>query len=140
MTGETTGSMAPSPQASPDVTDEPALVEPTPDEIEAWAAAETERRRAWVAGPTDAEKAAWAARERGRRISELGPEARAVEIARLGRRYGRETQLVAEGAMSLFMTWSRRAIAELIRAGRDWEADAMRTPSRRRIPLDREDR
>jgi hypothetical protein len=120
--------------------DEPALVEPTDDEVAAWAAQEAERRRAWLQGPTESEKAAWARRERGRRLAELGPEARAVELARLGQRYGRETQLVAEGAVSLFLTWSRRAIAELARAGREWEEEATRPPARRRIPLDDEDR
>jgi hypothetical protein len=120
--------------------DPPALVEPTPEEIDAWAAQEKERRQAWLEGPTDAEKAAWSRRERSRRIGELAPEARAAELARLGQRYGRETQLVAEGAVSLFLTWSRRAIAELARAGREWEADVARPPARRRIPVDDEDR
>jgi hypothetical protein len=135
--GNATG-QASAPEAS--VSDAPELVEPTADEIEAWAASERERRRAWLEGPTDAEKASWARRERGRRTAELGPEARAAELARLGRRYGRETQLVAEGAVSLLWLWSRRAIAELARAGREWEAEATRTPTRRRIPLDDEDR
>jgi hypothetical protein len=130
---------SPEPQEEP-LTEAPALVEPPPEEIEAWAASEAQRRRSWLEGPTDSEKAAWARRERGRRLAELGPDARAAELARLGRRYGRETQLAAEGAMSLFMTWSRRALAELVRAGREWEAEASRPPARRRIPVDDEDR
>ena len=135
MTSDTTTSRAAEP-----LTDEPALVEPTTDEIEAWATQEKDRRRAWAEGPTESEKAAWARRERDRRLADLGPEARAMELARLGRRYGRETQLVAEGAVSLFLTWSRRAITELARAGREWEEEATRPPARRRIPLDDEDR
>jgi hypothetical protein len=130
----------PSADAAPTVSDEPAIVEPSADEVEAWAAQETQRRQAWLRGPTESEKASWARGERGRRIAELGPEARAAELARLSRRYGRETQLIAEGAMSLFLTWSRRAIAELVRAGREWEEEATRPPARRRIPLDDEDR
>ena len=120
--------------------DEPALVDPTSAEVDAWAAQERDRRRAWLDGPTDHEKAAWVRRERSRRVGELSPEARAAELARLSRRYGRETQLVAEGAVSLLLLWSRRAIAELARAGREWEEDVSRAPARRRIPLDDEDR
>ena len=116
------------------------MVEPTTDEVEAWATEEARRRQAWLQGPSESEKAAWARRERDRRIAELGPEARAAELSRLGRRYGREAQLIAEGAMSLFLTWSRRAITELARAGREWEEEATRPPARRRIPLDDEDR
>jgi hypothetical protein len=138
--GRASGDTGSSREAEPPITDEPALVEPTAEEMEAWAAQEAQRRKAWLDGPTEPEKAAWARRERDRRLAELGPEARAMELARLGRRYGRETQLVAEGAVSLFLTWSRRAITELARAGREWEEEATRPPARRRIPLDDEDR
>ncbi len=119
---------------------EPSLVEPTESEIEAWAEHEHERRRAWLEGPTAMERADWARRERDRRLADLEPEARMREMARLGKRYGRETQLAAEGAMSLLWTWSRRTFAEFARAGLEWEEEAARSPRRRRIRLDEEDR
>jgi hypothetical protein len=119
---------------------DPVVVEPTDEEIEAWAASERERRRAWLDGPSAAERADWVRRERARRLGELSPEARAAELARLGRRYGRETQLVAEGAASLLWTWSRRAFAELARMGLEWEESAGRSPRRQRVNLDDEGR
>jgi hypothetical protein len=118
----------------------PSLVEPTEAEIEAWAEQEHERRQAWLDGPTAMERADWARRERDRRLAELEPEARMREMARLGKRYGRETQLAAEGAMSLMWKWSRRTFAEFARAGLEWEEEAARSPRRRRIRLDEEDR
>jgi hypothetical protein len=124
---------------SSDVED-PLHIEPSPEEIEAWVERERERRRAWLDGPDEADQAAWVRRERIRRLAGLGPEARAVEFARLGRRYGRETQLVAEGAMSLLWTWSRRALSQLARTGLEWEEEVGRSPKRRRVRLDDEDR
>jgi hypothetical protein len=125
----------------PDADDtEPSLVEPTESEIAAWAEHEHERRQAWLEGPTALERADWARRERDRRLADLEPEARMREMARLGKRYGRETQLAAEGAMSLLWTWSRRTFAEFARAGLEWEEEAARSPRRRRIRLDEEDR
>jgi hypothetical protein len=124
------------------VADEPGgsqSIEPTEDEIEAWAEQERERRRSWLQGPTEAERSAWVRRERIRRLAGLGSEARAAELARLGRRYGRETQLVAEGALSLLWSWSRRTFAQLSQAGLDWEEEANRSPRRRRVPLDHEE-
>lgn len=117
-----------------------STVEPTEVEIEAWAERERERRRAWLEGPSAAERADWALRERERRLDSLEPEARVREMARLGKRYGRETQLAAEGAMSLLWTWSRRTFAEFARAGLEWEEEAARSPRRRRIRLDEEER
>jgi hypothetical protein len=123
-----------------DASRDPVLVEPTDEEIEAWAASERERRRAWLEGPSAAERADWVRRERARRLGELSPEDRAAELARLGRRYGRETQLVAEGAASLMWTWSRRAFAELARMGLEWEESAGRSPRKQRVNLDDEGR
>lgn len=120
--------------------DDPLHIDPTPDEVEAWAARERERRRTWLEGPDEADRAAWIRRERIRRLAGLGADARAVELARLGRRYGRETQLVAEGAMSLFWSWSRRALAQLARTGLEWEEEVGRSPRRRRVSLDDEER
>jgi hypothetical protein len=120
--------------------DDPLHIEPSHEEVQAWIERERERRRAWLDGPDEADQAAWVRRERIRRLAGLGPEARAVEIARLGRRYGRETQLVAEGAMSLLWTWSRRAISQLARTGLEWEEEVGRSPKRRRVMLDEEDR
>ncbi|MFV2064241.1 MAG: hypothetical protein ACC726_12125 [Chloroflexota bacterium] len=135
----TTARPAAAPPEEP-IEGEPPIVDPSDQEIEEWADHERERRKAWLAGPTAAERAAWAERERERRIADLGPEARAAEFARLGRRYGRETQLVAEGALSLLSTWSRHTLAELARAGEEWEEDATRSPRRRRVRLDDEER
>ena len=123
-----------------DADQDPILVEPTDEEIEAWAAAERERRRAWLEGPSATEKSDWVRRERARRLGELSPEARAAELARIGRRYGRETQLVAEGAASLFVSWSRRAFSELARMGLEWEEAAGRAPRKQRVSLDDEGR
>jgi hypothetical protein len=114
-------------------------LEPTDEEVDAWAARERERRRAWLAGPTDDERAAWARRERVRRITELGPAWRATDLARKGRRYGRESMLATEGAANLMYRWSRRMFAELVRAGLEWEDEISRSP-RRRIRLDDEER
>jgi hypothetical protein len=147
MTSEPTKAMPdadpadlPSAGTSEDADHDPVVVEPTDEEIEAWAARERERRRAWLEGPSDAERADWVRRERARRLGELSPEARAAELARLGRRYGRETQLVAEGAASLMWTWSRRAFAELARMGLEWEESAGRSPRKQRVNLDDEGR
>jgi hypothetical protein len=119
--------------------DELAGLDPTAEEVEAWAARERDRRRAWLEGPTDDERAAWARRERVRRITELGPAVRATDLARKGRRYGRETMLATEGAANLMYRWSRRLFAELVRAGLEWEDEISRSP-RRRIRLDDEER
>lgn len=59
-------------------------VEPTPEEIDAWAAREHKRREAWASGPTDAEKQAWARRYRRRALlglaeSRLPPSSEDVE-------------------------------------------------------------
>ena len=116
-----------------------AGLEPTDEEVDSWAARERERRRAWLEGPTDDERAAWARRERVRRITELGPAWRATDLARKGRRYGRETMLASEGAANLMYRWSRRMFAELVRAGLEWEDEISRSP-RRRIRLDDEER
>lgn len=127
--------------APPSEDDEgPSMVEPTDAEIEVWAEREHKRRQAWLKGPNAVERADWARRETDRRLAELEPEARMREMARLGKRYGRETQLAAEGAMSLLWTWSRRTFAEFARAGLEWEEEAARSPRRRRIPLDEEER
>ena len=65
-------------------------------------------------------------------------ESRIQEGVRTGVRYGREGQLAAEGAMTLLYRWSRRTMAELIRAGREWEEETSLPNRRRRVPLDDE--
>jgi hypothetical protein len=121
-------------------TDEPSTSEPTQAEIEAWAAQEKQRREAWLNGPTAEERAAYASRLRQRRLAEAFDEGETLiaEKVRLGVRYGRETQLAAEGAATLVYRWSRRTMADLIRAGREWEEETSLPNRRRRVPLDDE--
>jgi hypothetical protein len=122
------------------VVDESAVPEPTQAEIDAWAAAEKKRREAWLNGPSAEERADYARRLRQRRLAEAFDEgeARIAEGVKTGVRYGRETQLAAEGAMTVFYRWSRRTFAELVRAGREWEEETSLPNRRRRVPLDDE--
>ena len=122
-------------------TDEAAGLEPTQAEIDAWVARERERRQAWLKGPSTEEREAYARRLRQRRVAEAFDEgeARIAEGVRLGVRYGRETQLAAEGAMTVLLRWSRRTFADMVRAGREWEEETTLPNRRRRVPLDDED-
>jgi hypothetical protein len=117
-----------------------AAVEPTQAEIDEWAAKEKARREAWMRGPTDEERAAYARRLRTRRLAEVLDESEHMidDGVRRGLHYGREGQLAAEGAMSLFYRWSRRRFAELVRAGREWEEETALPSRRRRVPFDDE--
>ena len=127
--------------ASKDATsNEPEGLEPTQAEIDAWAAKERARREAWLRGPTDEERAAFARRSRQRRLAETFDEGeeRIEQGVRQGLRYGRETQLAAEGAMLLLYRWSRRTFSDLVRAGREWEDETVMPNRRRRISLDDE--
>jgi hypothetical protein len=79
-----------------DPRDEP--LEPTPEEIDAWAGREHKRREAWVAGPTDAEKQEWARRYRYRALvglaeSRLPPSREDVELWASRERRRREAWL-----------------------------------------------
>jgi hypothetical protein len=120
------------------VTDEPMGLEPTQAEIDEWVAREKRRREAWLKGPSPEEKAEYARRLRQRRLADAFDEGetRIAESVRNGVRYGRETQLAAEGAMTLFYRWSRRTMSELVRAGREWEEETSLPNRRRRVPLD----
>jgi hypothetical protein len=130
----------PSGARSAEAPDGPIQIDPTEDEIREWAERERKRREAWLNGPSAEERAAFARRERERRLAELPEEPEANEAGhwRSPRRYRRETQLVAEGAMSLLWRWSRRGLAELVRAGREWEEESAQSTTRRRVPLDDE--
>jgi hypothetical protein len=130
-TDRTTGSMS----------EDPIAPEPTQAEIDAWVESEKRRRQAWLNGPTPAEREDYARRLRNRRLSDAFDEgeSRIQEGVRTGVRYGRETQLAAEGAMTLLYRWSRRSFAELIRAGREWEEETSIPDRRRRVPIDDED-
>jgi hypothetical protein len=130
-------------EASADaVTDEPTTFEPTQAEIDAWVAREKKRRKAWLEGPSNEEREEYARRVRQRRLADAfdDGETRIAEGVRLGVRYGRETQLAAEGAMNLFYRWSRRTMADLIRAGREWEEETSLPNPRRRVTIEEEDR
>jgi hypothetical protein len=120
---------------------DPVLLDPSEAEVEEWAARERQRREAWLSGPTQEERAAWARRERDRRLAEspaAQPEQSAAEPERRRQRYVREGQLAAEGALSLFLTWSRRGLDLLVQKGREWEDEAGQPGRRRRVPLDDE--
>ena len=65
-------------------------------------------------------------------------EARIADTVRTGVRYGRETQLAAEGAVALLYRYSRRTFAELVRAGREWEEETSLPTRRRRVSMDDE--
>jgi hypothetical protein len=127
---------------TPPPTLQPLLrLDPSDDEIEAWADQERKRREAWLKGPTPEEKKAWARRERARRRAEA--EAAQDEAALKGEpsvlRYPREAQLVAEGAVSLAWKMSQRSLGLLVRAGREWEEEWAKPRRPHRVPLDEDD-
>ena len=134
MTGSTV-------QASEDaVTDKAEGLEPTQAEIDAWVAKERERRQAWLNGPTPEEREAYALRLRQRRLADTFDEGEAMlaDSVRRGMRFGREGQLAAEGAVALLYRYSRRTLAELVRAGREWEEETSLPIRRRRVSMDDE--
>jgi hypothetical protein len=134
MTGSTV-------QASEDaVTDKAEGLEPTQAEIDAWVAKERERRQAWLNGPTPEEREAYALRLRQRRLADTFDEGEAMltDSVRRGMRLGREGQLAAEGAVALLYRYSRRTLAELVRAGREWEEETSLPIRRRRVSMDDE--
>jgi hypothetical protein len=134
MTGSTV-------QASEDaVTDKAEGSEPTQAEIDAWVAKERERRQAWLDGPTPEEREAYALRLRQRRVADTFDEGEAMltDSVRRGMHLGREGQLAAEGAVALLYRYSRRTLAELIRAGREWEEETSLPIRRRRVSMDDE--
>jgi hypothetical protein len=123
-------------------------VEPTEEEVEAWAERVRKRRQAWVDGPTDEEKHEWLRRERIRRMAraELGGEDRSNsgghdgydhygERTRIQQRYMRDVRLAAEGLGVMMVTFPFRALAELVAPGREWEEDTLRPAGRRWIPF-----
>ncbi len=116
--------------------EDPIGLDPTEAELEEWVERERKRRAAWLAGPTPEERAAYAERERARRRGDLSGEERAAELSRMMRKYPREAQLAAEGAMSLVLHWSRHMYGELVRAGREWESEVSEPSQRRRVPID----
>ena len=128
-------------QASEDaVTEKAADLEPTQAEIDAWVAKERARRQAWLNGPSPEEREAYALRLRQRRIADTFDEGEAMltDSVRRGMRLGREGQLAAEGAVALLYRYSRRTLAELIRAGREWEEETSLPIRRRRVSMDDE--
>jgi hypothetical protein len=133
--------MATPPDTSVAQPNEPLSAQPSDAEIEEWAAHERQRREAWLKGPTEEQKAAWAQRERERRLAELEgtrrPRLLGAESSRLVQRYLRDTQLAAEGAMSLLFKLSLSdAFQQLVRAGREWEEEYTRAPTSPRVALE----
>lgn len=127
----------PTTKAADESTDSTAL-DPTQAEIDAWAERERARRQAWLNGPSEEERADYATYVRRRRVAEAfdESEARIQEGMRQGLHYSREAQLAAEGAMTVIYRWSRRTLAELVKAGREWEEETMLPRTRRRVPMD----
>ena len=127
----------PTTKAADESTDSTSLG-PSQAEIDAWAERERARRQAWLDGPSEEERADYASYVRRRRVAEAfdESEARIQERMRQGLHYSREAQLAAEGAMTLIYRWSRRTLAELVRAGREWEEETMLPRTRRRVPMD----
>ena len=140
------------PPAAAGATAAPIMLEPS--EADAWAARERQRREGWLSGPTAEERAAWVQSERERRLGRLRPQppAEVASLARLAQRSVREAQLAAEGAASLLWSglvaegpvgfplglarrWSRRGLAVLVRAGREWEAEHDQPLRGRRVPF-----
>jgi hypothetical protein len=121
--------------------EEPEALGPSQAEIDAWAERERQRRETWLKGPTEDERAEYARRVRQRRLADAFDEgeSKIEDGVRLGVHYGRETQLAAEGAATVFYHWWRRTFAELVRAGREWEEETSLPNRRRRIRLDDED-
>ncbi len=121
--------------------EEPAGLEPTQAEIDEWVAREKRRRQQWLAGPTPEEREAYARQLRQRRLADAFDEGetRIADGVRMGVRYGRETQLAAEGAMNVLYRWGRRTFADLVRVGREWEEETSLPNRRRRVPLDDEE-
>ncbi|MEO8570551.1 MAG: hypothetical protein ABI553_02530 [Chloroflexota bacterium] len=122
-------------------TEEPLGLEPTQAEIDEWVAREKRRRQQWLDGPSAEEREAYARQVRQRRLADAFDEGetRIADSVRMGVRYGRETQLAAEGAMTLLYRWGRRTFADLVRSGREWEEETSLPNRRRRVPLDDED-
>lgn len=123
------------------MSDDPVALEPTQAEIDAWVEREKRRRQAWLNGPTSEEREGYARRLRQRRLSDAFDEgeSRVQDGVRMGVRYGRETQLAAEGAMTVLYRWSRRTFGDLVRAGREWEEETSLPNRRRRVSIDDED-
>jgi hypothetical protein len=119
------------------INSDPAL-EPSPEEINAWAERERARRQAWLSGPSEEERAEYATHLRQRRLAEAFDEGEVMlqERMRQGLRYSREAQLATEGAISLFFRWSQRTFAELVKAGRDWEEETNLPRIARRVRMD----
>jgi hypothetical protein len=127
-------------------------VEPTQQEVEAWAERVRMRRQAWVDGPTEEEKHEWLRRERMRRLARFGFEAEAgpsngahngydpyAERRRLQRRYVREVRLATEGLGVWMATLPFKALAELVASGREWEEESLQPMRRRWVPFYDED-
>ena len=104
--------------------DESIALDPTPEELEAWAERERKRRAAWLPGPTEEERAAYAERVREQRLAELqGQDARLADRMRQMKLYPREAQLAAEGAMSLLRPVVAPGLRRARPRGRDWEEE-----------------
>jgi hypothetical protein len=119
--------------------DDPNLVDPSDEDIEAWAEGERQRRAAWLEGPTEDQKAAWAREQRQRRALVNDGAFRLprpiAESAHVSQQFMREWQLATEGAMNLFWKFSMRGLNTLVREGQAWEAEHA-PRSGRRVRLD----
>jgi hypothetical protein len=114
---------------------DPRRVEASDAEVEAWAERERQRRKRWLEGPTAEERAAYARRHRDTRLLAIERDADDLSI-RMRVPSPRDAMFVAEGAASLMWKWSQRQIANLERAGREWEEQMGESRRRGRVPLD----
>lgn len=132
----------------------PDELEPTREEVDAWAERERKRREAWLQGPDEEERYEWARRERGRRwaraaygsgfappstfawgLPPIVPPVDPSELDRIEARYIRDTQLALEGTILSLWRLPFRIFASATQAGRVWEEEQrLRTP-RQRVPF-----
>ena len=121
--------------------DEAAGGEPTQAEIDEWAAARASAPRGLAERPdrrgTRGVRAAAPPAPPGGHVRRGRGDA-STDTVRRGMRLGREGQLAAEGAVALMYRFSRRTLAELVRAGREWEEETSLPTRRRRVSMDDE--
>jgi hypothetical protein len=114
-------------------------IDPTEQEVEAWAEREKKRREAWLAGPSEDEKREWIQRQRHlRELREsYGASDDPALERQLERRLRRDAYLVRAGILDMLVHSPSRLGAKLIRSGLEAQYDYYTEPAyRRRVPPD----